>query len=384
VIDILVISNNRIIFDEINLAFSASTYNYEYADSWESAVDFLDSEVPDFIFLIDIELDKIAEMLEKLSGEEYQNNIPIICFTEIIPKEERFKLYEAGAFDVISLPVLKDELSMLVKKYSSSFHDDRNVMSAGMQGRIEDFSVIDLIQTLEEGKKSAILKMKRNGSSGQILFQDGQIYASEYGKFSSIDSILNLVGWIRGDFLIEFTEQEFEKEIELDNQQILLDAIQRIDARSGFLKQLPPIDDILLISPDTDMHKIDVDQSKFLKFFQGGNTIYQYLINFDLDELILLEKILHLYNGKMLLTREQFDAYTTEYEAEVEKGSIKGVFNRFLKKTDKSKNKTKQREAKKGDKNEIIYPGRENILMDSVILIDPVILKEFKEKIAEL
>ncbi len=380
-VNILIISTNRIVFDEINLAFPNSAYNFEYVDSWETAIDYLDSEIPDSVFLIDKELEIITKLLKSLALEYNNENMPIICFTEKISKEEKLKLFQNGAFDIINFPILKDELNMLISKHCSSFQTPKNEISAGMQGRLEDFSVIDLIETLEEGNKSAILKLGRNDFTGQIVFQEGQIHTAQLGKFSGIDAILNLVGWIRGDFVVELTDQLIEKNIELDNQQILIESIGRIDEKSAFLKQLPPIDDILLISPEIDMHKIDNKDLKFFKFFQGGNTIYQFLINFSLDELVLLAIILDFFQKNMLLTCEQFDAFTTEYEAEVAQSGFKGIINRFFK---KEKNKSRQVEMRKRDKTEIIDLNSENKIRESVLLIDPVILNEFKVKITEL
>jgi len=382
-VNILTISNELTIFDELNLSFSSLAYNFEYADSWDAVVDYFDSDIPDLIFIMEKELDIIFEMLEKLSAEDYENNIPVICFTSENSKEKRLDLFKLGAYDIVHLPILKDELKMLVKKYCESFQQGNYLIEEGMQGRMEDFSVIDLIQTLEEGKKSADLIMRRNEIEGRIRFKDGQIYKAEFRKFRNLEAILNLAGWIRGDFVIEPTENDIDNDVELDNQQILMEAVKRIDARANFLKQLPPIDDVLLISPDTDMHKIKDEHFKFLKFFQGGNTIYNFLIEYQLDELKLIEKLVHFYKKRMLLTHEQFDAYKTDYETAVEQGGIKGMFSRLLKKDSKSK-KSKNIDTRKRDKTEIIDPNRSNEVYESVVLMDPVILNEFREKIIKL
>ncbi|MFC2089096.1 DUF4388 domain-containing protein, partial [Calditrichota bacterium] len=244
-LNILVVSKDRIIFDELNQEFSASNYNYEYTVSWDTAMDSLETEPKDYIFLIENELNRILETLKNKAESPYKDSIPIICFTEIISAEERSNLYAAGAFDVISLPILNDELNMLLSRYGSAYIDEDDEINSGMQGRLVDYGVLDLIQILDEGKKSAILTLIRNGTTGQIFFKDGQIYSAKYRKFSGLSAVLNIIGWLRGEFQIEFTEEEFERKIELDNQQIIIEVVQRIDARANFLKQLPPVDDIL-------------------------------------------------------------------------------------------------------------------------------------------
>jgi len=384
VIDTLVISRNRTIFDEINIHFPSSSYNFEFVESIESALDFLDSEGPDFIFVIENEYEKTAEILEKLTTVEGNESLTKICFTAELTKEQRISLFKAGSLDVITMPMLKDEFKMLYEKYCNSLRNGKEKLGSVMQGKLEDFNIIDLVQSLEDGKKTAILKLKRTGDSGQILIKDGQIYSSEYRQFKGLDAILNMIGWIRGDFYIEFVDQDFEKEIEQDNQEILMEAIHRIDERASFLKQLPPVDDILLIAPNLDLQKVPDKDSKYIRFFHGGNTTYQFLLNFTLDDLKLLDLAVKFYSKKMLLTREQFDAFITEYEAEVEKGGILGFFSKMFKKNGKSKDAKSSAEKRKRDKTQIINPNLDDQIRESVVLIDPDELKEFKEKIKEL
>ena len=163
-----------------------------------------------------------------------------------------------------------------------------------------------------------------------------------------------------------------------------MESVHRIDERTSFLKQLPRVDDILLIAPNVDMQKMSEKELKYIKFFHGGNTIYQFLINFSLDDLKLLDAAVKLYSKKRILTREQFDAFTTEYEAEVAKGGIVGFFGKMFKKSVKAKDPKAIAERRKRDKTQIINPNLDDQIRESVVLIDPTELNEFKEKIAEL
>ena len=383
-IDTLVIAKNRTIFDEIKVNFPSSSYNFEFSESIEAAVDFLDSEAPDFVFIIEKDIEKIDEMLQKLSSVEGNESLAKICFTSDLSKEQRISLFKAGSLDVITMPILKDEFKMLYEKYCNSLRNGKEKLGSVMQGKIEDFNIIDLVQSLEDGKKTAILKLKRAGDSGQILIKNGEIYSAEYRQFKGLDAILNLIGWIRGDFYIEFVDHDIEKLIEQDNQQILMEAVHRIDERASYLKQLPPVDDILLIAPNLDMQKVPDKDLKYIKYFHGGNTIYQFLINFNLDDLKLLDIIVKFYSKNILLTREQFDGFITEYEAEVEKGGILGFFSNMFKKDGKSNEAKASAERRKRDKTQIINPNLDDKIRESVVLIDPDELNEFKQKIEEL
>ena len=383
-IDTLIISSDHLVFDEINAIFPSSSYNFEYADSTEAAMDFLESEAPDFIFMIEKDFEKISELLNKISEVDGSETLVKICFTSDLSKDQRISLFEKGCLDIIEMPVSKDEFKILYEKYCNSLRNGKEKLGSVMQGKLEDFSIIDIVQSLEDGKKTAIIELKRNGDKGHILIKNGVICSAEYGKYNGLEAILNMIGWIRGDFYIEFTDQDFEKEIEQANQEILMESVHRIDERTSFLKQLPPVDDILLIAPNVDMQKMGDKELKYIKFFHGGNTLYQFLINFSLDDLKLLDAAVKLYSKKRLLTREQFDAFTTEYEKEVAAGGIVGFFGKMFKKGGKPKDAKAIAERRKRDKTQIINPNLDEQIRESVVLIDPAELNEFKEKIAEL
>lgn len=383
-IDTLIISTDQIVFDEINAIFPATSYNFEFAESIEAALHFLASEAPDFVFIIERDFDKISKIMNRLGEVEGDESLAKLCFTSEISKDQRISLLKAGSLDVINIPILKEEFKMLFDKYCNSLRNGKEKLGSVMQGKLEDFNIIDLIQSLEDGKKTASLKLKRNGDVGQIFIKNGEICSAEYRKFKGLEAILNMIGWIRGDFYIEFTDQDFEKEIEHTNQDILMESVHRIDERASYLKQLPPVDDILLIAPNVDMQKMPESDLKYIKFFHGGNTIYQFLINFTQDDLKLLSKAVKLYSKKQLLTREQFDAFTTEYEAEVAKGGIMGIFGKMFKKDGKKPDSKEIAERRRRDKTQIINPNLDDRIRESVVLIDSEELKEFKEKIAEL
>ena len=64
---------------------------------------------------------------------------------------------------------------------------------------------------------------------------------------------------------------------------------------------MPNRNTVLLISPETDVDNIQDEDKSFLKFFHGGNTIFDFLYEFDYDELLLLEKLQSFIENKYLI-----------------------------------------------------------------------------------
>jgi hypothetical protein len=186
-----------------------------------------------------------------------------------------------------------------------------------------------------------------------------------------------MVSWTDGDFSISFVDDKYDKLIEEDNQQILLDAIQYIDQRNKILQSLPDATDILLISPVADMDQMAEEDVTYLRFYHGGQTLSAYLDAFDEDDISLLDGIRIFIDKKLLMTREEFDSFVTQQEIEVEGAGIKKVFKKFFKRKDEDE-KERKKTASADDVEELILDE------DQLDLDDTIFINLFKAESADL
>jgi hypothetical protein len=348
-VDGLVISENIALFEELNINFSNERNHLEYAKSVDSAKEIIALEIPDYLAIIEKSVEKTLDLLKELHRDEEIKKIPKLCFISNNEWLKRGSLWNEGVRDIIKLPVAKDELKFQLDNFIEEISDlsfDQD--EAGMFGKLEDYNLVDLIQTLESSKKTGVLILYRSRDEGKIWFQDGKIRDAKYRAFEPLESILKMVSWLDGDFSITFVDEQYEDTIELENQDILLEAIQHLDDRNRILNQLPNRNEVLLISPEADMDKMEEEEVNFLRFFHGGHNLASFLDAFDQDDLTLLNIVSEFVENKLIMTRNQFDQHFEELEQKVEEAGIKNVFKRFF--TKKEDLETKQSEA---DVNEI-------------------------------
>lgn len=331
-LDGLVIAREKALFDEININLSTDLSYFEFTDSLENAENLIGLDVFDYLLVIENDFKAVTELLEGIQHLEELKSIPILCFTCERNALERKTLWEMEVTDIIELPIAKDELNLRLERFFQDISEhDTDEQTFGMQGKLEDYNLLDIVQTMEQNKKTAILTLYHGRDEGRIWFQKGKIADAEYRKFNNLDAIFKLVTWMQGDFTITFADEEYELKIEAENSQILLDAIQYIDNRNRLLEDLPDLHETLLISPETDMQLMEVRDMSYLKFFQGGQTIAAYLFAFDEDELKLLQKLKDFIDKQLLMNREQFDSHMTEQEKQIGEAGIKNVFKKIFK-----------------------------------------------------
>jgi hypothetical protein len=276
---------------------------------------------------------KTEQILQELAQIKDAIKIPVLCFLSAADWIKRDRLWQYGVRDIIQLPISKDEMALQMERFIEDISDmvfDQE--EAGMYGKLEDYNLLDLIQTLENNKKTGILTLYRSRDEGKIWFQEGNIHDARYRSFEPLPALLKMVAWMDGDFSITFVEENYEKVIEYDNHQILIEAIQYIDTRNKILNAIPDVNEILLISVDADMEQMDEEQVIFLRFFHGGNTILAFLDDFDRDDVFLLEIIHEFIDKNLLVTRNEFDRRVKEQEFLAEQAGIKKVFKRIFSK----------------------------------------------------
>jgi hypothetical protein len=73
-----------------------------------------------------------------------------------------------------------------------------------IQGRLEEMSMIDLMQSLEMGQKSCRLVVKKGAESGELYFSAGQCRDAKSGKVEGDDAVYRVLLWTEGEFEIDF------------------------------------------------------------------------------------------------------------------------------------------------------------------------------------
>ncbi len=367
-IDGLIISHDKSLFDELNINFSSILSIFEYADSVDSAKEHVNTESFDYVLVITRHLTTSVDIVNQLREESAFDEIPLVCCSAGNDPAARMQLWELGVKDIIKLPILKEELKLRMERFFRSISNTEvEEQTVGMQGKLEDYNLIDIVQTLEQNKKTGLLTMYHGRDEGRIWFKEGEIYDASFRNIEGINAILKLVTWMEGDFTMTFTKEEYERKIMIDNQQILLDAIQYLDERNLIMQTLPDRDEILLISPETDLTTMNTEDSTYLRFFQGGQTITTYLAAFDDDEISLLKRFTGFIEKDHLMTREQFDNYTTETEREIGEAGIKKVFKKLFKGRDQAESGGRKEKRSGSTKSRISTRKDETTHLDTYI-----------------
>ncbi|HVM76451.1 MAG TPA: response regulator [Candidatus Saccharimonadales bacterium] len=148
------------------------------------------------------------QLFEKLRGREATRHIPFLFMASRTDIEERLRPLIDGAEDFIAKPFLIKDLVRSAKKVVDRLHLEKLQQRASrpgvIQGRLEEMSMTDLMQSLEMGQKSCRLTIQKGSERAELYFASGQCRDAKIGNLTGDDAVFKVVLWSEGEFEIDF------------------------------------------------------------------------------------------------------------------------------------------------------------------------------------
>lgn len=180
------------------------------ADDGADALLKIIDEPPDAI-LCDYKMPGLngRQLFEKLRGRQTTRHLPFLFMASRADIEERLRPLVDGVEDFITKPFLVKDLVRITKRVVDRLHLEK-LQSKGsrpgvIQGRLEEMSMIDLMQSLEMGQKSCRLVVKKGSEAGELYFSSGQCRDAKSGDVQGDDAVYRVLLWTEGEFEIDFS-----------------------------------------------------------------------------------------------------------------------------------------------------------------------------------
>ncbi len=207
-IRILVADDNPLVLDLIASGMEPHCEVTRAADGADALLKVIDNP-PDLI-LCDYKMPGLdgRQLYDKLRGREQTRHIPFIFVASRSDIEERLRPLVEGVEEFIAKPFFLKDLVRAAKKVVDRLHLEKLQKQASrpgvIQGRLEEMSILDLMQSLEMGQKSCRLTLRNAGQKCELFFAAGQCRDANLGDLDGDAAVFEAVRWIAGDFEIDF------------------------------------------------------------------------------------------------------------------------------------------------------------------------------------
>jgi CheY-like chemotaxis protein/predicted negative regulator of RcsB-dependent stress response len=262
--------------------------------------------VPDLV-LCDVALpaqDGLA-VCRALRAEERLAGIPIVLMGADKTAVAKARAIESGADDYLAKPILLQDLvqraRLLIERRERQTAVQKDAPAA-LTGAVADLGLLDVFQSLENWKKSAVVFCQFNGHAARVWVRDGQVIDAELGPLSGEPAFWRLMTWETGQFRVEFGPVDRELRIDCGTQALLMEAMRRVDELGRSAEQLPPD---LTLSVDfaalaARLAELPDEVNGVVRSFDGKRTLKEALEGSPLDDLNTLAVVQRLLGDGIL------------------------------------------------------------------------------------
>src|SRR5260370_42651050 len=87
-----------------------------------------------------------------------------------------------------------------------------------VRGSLAQMNVLDLLQSLDMGRKTCTLTLRNAKDKCKMFFGDGQIHHALYGELQGDAAVYKVLTWTAGTFEIDFSSGSSEQTVTQSTQ----------------------------------------------------------------------------------------------------------------------------------------------------------------------
>jgi CheY-like chemotaxis protein len=229
---LLLVEDNPMVLGMLQQALSplaVVTAASESADALLKAVD----DPPDLV-VSDYRLPGMdgRQLIEKLRSRPKTANFSAVLMANKADIAERLSPQDA-ADDYLEKPFFLREAVKRIKRMIDRIALEKMAKTAPsdgvVRGNLAQMNVIDLMQSLEMGRKSCQLTLTKDGDKCEVFFVEGQVKHATYGSLVGDEAVFKVLRWTGGSFELDFEGKTNKETTQLNTQGLLMEGLRLLD-----------------------------------------------------------------------------------------------------------------------------------------------------------
>ena len=199
------------------------------------------------------------QLVEKLRSRSTTKAISVILLATKSDISEKLSVHDRTADDFVEKPFFLREATQRIKRLIDKIALEKMSKSTAsdgtVRGSLAQMNVIDLVQSLEMGRKSCLLTLTNDAEAGrekercEMYFVEGQVPHAVYGSLTGDAAVFKVLRWTGGNFQINFEGKTKQQSTTLNTQGLLMEGLRLLDeSRHAGGGQSEEEEDVLLDS----------------------------------------------------------------------------------------------------------------------------------------
>jgi CheY-like chemotaxis protein len=194
------------------------------------------------------------QLVEKLKSRSNTAAIAVILLATRTDISEKLSSHDHSIDDFVEKPFFLKEATQRIKRVIDKIALEKMAKSTAsdgvLRGNLTQMNVIDLVQSLEMGRKSCALTLTNEKDKCEMYFSEGQVTHAAYGTLTGDPAVFKVLRWTGGNFQVNFDGKTKQQTTTLNTQGLLMEGLRLLDEaqRDGGGKTEEEEEDVLLDS----------------------------------------------------------------------------------------------------------------------------------------
>jgi CheY-like chemotaxis protein len=231
-VKLLLVDDNPMVLGMLQHALTPFAHVVAATDSADALLKAVD-DPPDLV-VCDYRMPGMdgRQLVEKLKSRPATANFSAILMASRSDIDERLSPQDA-ADDYLAKPFFLKEATKRIKRTVDRIALEKMAKTAPsdgvVRGNLSQMNVIDLMQSLEMGRKSCQLKLNNEGEKCEVFFVEGQVKHATYGSLSGDQAVFKVLRWTGGNFELNFEGKTDQETTQLNTQGLLMEGLRLLD-----------------------------------------------------------------------------------------------------------------------------------------------------------
>lgn len=249
------------------------------------------------------------ELLQKLKKNLTTHDVPFILTSKQAELEEKLKYYQLDIDDYIGKPYHPEETACriitILQELEAKFRNQCGFHHGGFTGNLEEMTLVDLLQILELGEKSAIIHLKRDHMEGKIYVANGIVVDAQCASFSATDTLDYLLGWLYGTFELQIQNVARSKTIEKLPREIYHTGLKLQHIGKALTKELPALTSIVALNKAVKTNGFSEEEKKLYSTLRRPMSVFEILVSSHLNDIQTLTALKSLIDKEIVQFTDQ-------------------------------------------------------------------------------
>lgn len=170
-------------------------------------------------------------LFDKLRARKETQGIPFVFLASQKEIDDHLRMVLEGVEDYFVKPFFSRDLLQQARRITARLLQQRveKQGGAGIKGKLSEISLIDWMQSLEQGRKTCAFKVRSGKEEATLYFSEGNCTHAVCGDLKGDPAVFKVLAWMEGEWEVDFSNNSSEHTTTMSTQGLMMEGLRIMD-----------------------------------------------------------------------------------------------------------------------------------------------------------